>query len=49
MFLREGRWRRAFEQAAARTEDPCLHQLFAQLAQRSGDHMDAIRRVLEGL
>ena len=49
MFLRESRWQRAFEQAAAQPEDPCLRQLFAQLAQRAGDHMDAIRRVLEGL
>ena len=49
MFLREGRWQRAFEQAAARTEDPCLHQLFHQLAQHATDHMDTIRRVLEGL
>ena len=49
MFIREGRWQRAFEQAATRTEDPCLHRLFSQMAQQAESHMDTVRRVLEGV
>ena len=49
MFLREGRWQRVFEQTAGQTTDPCLRQLFSQLADRAVTHMDLLRRVLEVL
>ncbi len=49
MFAREQRWRQAYAQAICQVEDPCLVTLFDELAEKSELHMDAIRRILEGL
>lgn len=49
MFVREQRWRRAYTQAIHEVEDPCLALLFDELAGKTELHMDAIRRILEGL
>lgn len=49
MFAREQRWRRAYTQAIHEVEDPCLSILFDELAGKTELHMDAIRRILEGL
>ncbi len=49
MFVREQRWRRAYIQAVHQVEDPCLSILFDELAGKTELHMDAIRRILEGL
>ena len=49
MFVREQRWRRAYTQAMHEVDDPCLALLFDELAGKTELHMDAIRRVLEGL
>ena len=49
MFVREQRWRRAYTQAVHEVEDPCLSLLFDELAGKTELHMDAIRRILEGL
>lgn len=49
MFVREQRWRRAYTQAMDEVDDPCLVLLFDELAGKTELHMDAIRRILEGL
>lgn len=49
MFTREQRWRKAYTQAIHEVEDPCLAMLFDDLAGKTELHMDAIRRILEGL
>ena len=49
MFVQEQRWRRAYVQAMHQVEDPCLSLLFDELAGKTELHMDAIRRILEGM
>ena len=49
MFVQEQHWRRAYVQAMHQVEDPCLSLLFDELADKTQLHMDAIRRILEGV
>ena len=49
LFLREKRWKTAYAHRASQTRDECLSELFSQMAQRCQVHMDAIRRILEGM
>ena len=46
-FVREQQWERACRQAAQETEDPCLEQLYLELAQDGALHTGVIRSLLE--
>lgn len=49
MFVREQHWQQIYLQAEAQVHDTCLALLFGELAEQAGLHMDAIRRILEGI
>ena len=48
-FMEEQRWAAAYQTAAAETADPCLHELFLELAGEEDSHAWLLRSVLEQL
>lgn len=49
LFMGEQRWQQTFHKSAQEVCDPCLQQLFEELAMQAQRHMNAIRRILERL
>ena len=49
LFMGEQRWQQTFHKSAQEVCDPCLQQLFEELARQAQRHMNAIRRILERL
>ena len=48
-FMEEQRGAAAYQTAAAETADPCLHELFLELAGEEDSHAWLLRSVLEQL